>query len=174
MIPALVEETLFRGYIQRRFLQRWSPAVAIGLTTLMFAGMHFDSLQHIIAVIPLGLITGLVAYRTNSAKPGMVIHMTHNVLAIGFGALSTVLIPRIGIANYGLVAMGTLAVMGLAGLPAVVSLLRNAKPKVAVAPKPVLVLETLVPEPVVQTLSVLKRETSINDLLTGSQLSQAV
>jgi membrane protease YdiL (CAAX protease family) len=31
VIPALVEESLFRGYLQRRFLQRWSPAVAISL-----------------------------------------------------------------------------------------------------------------------------------------------
>ena len=29
VLPPLAEETLFRGYVQRRLLQRWHPAVAI-------------------------------------------------------------------------------------------------------------------------------------------------
>ncbi len=54
IVPALVEETFIRGYVQRRFLERWSPAVAIGFSTVLFALMHFDSLTHILAVIPAG------------------------------------------------------------------------------------------------------------------------
>lgn len=57
MIPALVGETLFRGYLQRRFPKRWSPAVAISVSTLPFALMHMDSLEHIIAIVPLRLLS---------------------------------------------------------------------------------------------------------------------
>ena len=74
ILPALVEEALFRGYLQRRLLQRWSPAVAIGVSTLLFALLHFDSVHHMFGVVPLGVITGLLAYRTNSIKPGMLVH----------------------------------------------------------------------------------------------------
>jgi membrane protease YdiL (CAAX protease family) len=140
VVPALVEEILFRGYIQRRFLQRWSPAVAIGVSSLLFAVMHMDSLQHIIAVVPLAVVTGLLAYRTNSVKPGMLVHGLHNVGAVGFGALATLLTPHFSQESLGLLMIGAIAVLGLIGLPAVVSLLRGAKPQPAalahIAPLP--------------------------------------
>jgi membrane protease YdiL (CAAX protease family) len=131
-IPALVEECLFRGYLQRRFLQRWSPGVAIGLSTLLFASVHLDSLQHMIAVVPLGVITGLLAYRTNSVKPGMLVHSVHNAAVVGFASIGNGLSGRIGDETLGLLAIGTIAILGLIGLPAVVSLLRRAKPLPAV------------------------------------------
>jgi uncharacterized protein len=127
VIPALVEESLFRGFLQRRLLQRWSPAVAISVSSLLFAVMHFDSLQHIISVVPLGVVAGLLAYRTNSVKPGMLVHAAHNTGVVGFGALATVLMPYIGPEKFGLLFMGLTVVLGLIGLPAVVSLLRSAK-----------------------------------------------
>jgi membrane protease YdiL (CAAX protease family) len=127
IIPALVEETLFRGYIQRRLLQRWSPAVAIGVTTLLFALLHADSLPHIIAVVPLGIITGLLAYRTNSVRPGMFVHAVHNAGAVGFGALVKVASPLVADESLGLLLIGAIVTLGLLGLPAVVSLLRRRR-----------------------------------------------
>jgi uncharacterized protein len=129
VIPALVEESLFRGYLQRRFLQRWSPAVAIGVSTLLFASLHFDSQQHMLAVVPLGLITGLLAYRTNSIKPGMVVHGIHNAAVVGFAALGNVLSARLSEEALGLGVIGTIGVLFLIGLPAAVSLVRSAKSK---------------------------------------------
>jgi membrane protease YdiL (CAAX protease family) len=147
-IPALVEETLFRGYIQRRVLKRWSPAVAITVSTLLFALMHFDSVQHIIAVVPLGFVTGLLAYRTNSVKPGMWVHAIHNAAVVGISALATVLAPLIGEELLGLSVIGMIGLLGLIGLPAVISLLRRGKTAVAkiAAPEPVRSRELLLPE----------------------------
>jgi hypothetical protein len=165
VIPALVEETLFRGYLQRRFLQRWSPAVAISVSSLLFALMHMDSLQHIIAVVPLGFVNGLLAYRTNSVKPGMLVHAIHNTGAVGFGALVTVLTPHIGEEAVGLLLIGTIGVLGLIGLPAVVSLLRSAKPQPAV--------ETHAAEPVVESLSTRSRELSLPNYAIDSRLASS-
>jgi membrane protease YdiL (CAAX protease family) len=123
LLPAILEEIVFRGYIQRRLLQRWSPAAAIGISTLLFALLHFDSLQHILAVVPLGLITGLVAWRTNSARPGMLVHAIHNAGAVGFVTLVRVLTPLLGEEGLGQAILGGLVVMFLLGLPAVLSLL---------------------------------------------------
>lgn len=165
VIPALVEETLFRGYLQRRFLERWSPAVAIGFSTVLFALMHMDSLQHIVAVVPLGIVTGLLAYRTNSVKPGMLVHGLHNVGAVGFGALASALSPYIGLDGVGLLMLGAIVVLGLVGLPAIVSLLRSVKPQAAV--------EAVIaaPESPAETVSVLIRDVSIATPITDSQLA---
>jgi membrane protease YdiL (CAAX protease family) len=127
IIPALVEETFFRGYVQRRFLERWSPAVAIGFTTLLFALMHFDSLTHIVSVIPLGIVTGLLAYRTNSVKLGMAVHALHNAGSVMFSALVMMFVPMVTAETLGYIVFGTLIVLGLFGLPAIISLLRNGK-----------------------------------------------
>lgn len=124
-IPAIVEEILFRGYIQRRLLQRWSPAVAIMTTTLLFALTH-NSLQQIIAVVPLGLITGILACRTNSVKPGMFVHAVYNAGVVGIGALANRLSPMLGDEMLGMLMIGLIVLMGLIGLPATISLLRRA------------------------------------------------
>jgi CAAX protease family protein len=165
VIPALVEESLFRGYLQRRFLERWSPAVAISVSTLLFAIMHIDSLQHIIAVVPVGVVTGLLAYRTNSIKPGMLVHAIHNMGAVGFGALATVLTPQIGEESLGLLFIGAIGALGLIGLPAVVSLLRSGKPSAATS---------VVPELAVEKVSVRRQELSLPDYASDSQLASAV
>lgn len=127
IVPVVVEECLFRGYLQRRFLERWSPAVAITVSTLMFAIVHFDSLPHIVSVIALGAVTGLVAYRTNSVKPGMVVHALHNVVVVGFSAIAPTLGATIGLERLGQLFIGMIVVLGLIGLPAVISLLRRSK-----------------------------------------------
>jgi membrane protease YdiL (CAAX protease family) len=154
VIPALVEESLFRGYLQRRFLQRWSPAVAISVSSLLFALMHMDSLQHIIAVVPLGVVTGVLAYRTNSVKPGMLVHAVHNTAAVGFGALATALTPHVSQEELGLLLIGMIGLLGLIGLPAVISLLRSAKPRPSVEAH-------AAPELVVETPSARSRELSL-------------
>jgi uncharacterized protein len=129
---------VFRGYIQRRLLARWSPAVAIGVSTLLFAILHVDSLQHIIAVVPLGLVTGLLAYRTQSVKAGMLVHAIHNAGAVGFGAALRASTPMVGDAGAGLVAIGLLAAMFLIGLPAIALLLWRGQPESAPAAAPVM------------------------------------
>lgn len=146
VIPALVEETLFRGYIQRRLLERWSPAVSIGVSTLLFAIVHTDSLQHMIAVVPLGVVTGLLAYRTYSVMPGMLVHAVHNAAAVGLGELQSGLTPLVGDASAGLLMIGAVVVLGLMGLPAIISLLRRAQPQSAF-------LADVVPPPGMESLA---------------------
>jgi len=125
LVPAIVEEVVFRGFIQRRLLQRWSPKVAIAVSTLLFALMHCDSLHHVITVIPLGIVTGLLAYRTGSVKAGIVVHALHNGgLVVIFTALR-MLEPAIGQEAVGMLMIGGGLTMLLAGGLAVVSLLRK-------------------------------------------------
>jgi membrane protease YdiL (CAAX protease family) len=73
LMPAFMEEVLFRGYIQRGLFQRWSPSMAILVCSILFALMHVTPVA-IAAVLPLGIWQGAVAWRTGSVWPGIVCH----------------------------------------------------------------------------------------------------
>jgi membrane protease YdiL (CAAX protease family) len=86
VLPGLCEESLFRGYVQTRLLQRWPPILAIGLTSVVFAVAHFD-VQHSLAVFPLGVWFGFVAWRTGSVWTSVVCHFANNLTAFVAGRL---------------------------------------------------------------------------------------
>jgi CAAX protease family protein len=73
LVPAVVEEFFFRGYMQRRLLARWSPAVVVPLVAVLFAAMH-GTPAWALGVLPLGLWFGVLAWRTGSLWPGMFCH----------------------------------------------------------------------------------------------------
>ena len=73
LVPGFVEETFFRGYMPRRLLQRWSPAVGILVTTALFAIMHITP-HAVVNAFVIGLWLGVLAWRTGSVWPGVVSH----------------------------------------------------------------------------------------------------
>jgi membrane protease YdiL (CAAX protease family) len=81
-LPAgLMEELLFRGYMQRRLLQRWPPWVAIAVTTVLFAVMHVT--PHVVVIaLSLSLWFGFLAWRTGSVWPCVVCHAFVDGVAI--------------------------------------------------------------------------------------------
>ncbi len=81
LLPAFCEEIAFRGLIQAGFLKRFTPGVAIILTSLCFGLAHL-SIYRFLPTMALGLILGWVAWRTKSIFPGMVIHALNNSLAL--------------------------------------------------------------------------------------------
>ncbi|MFN0008119.1 MAG: lysostaphin resistance A-like protein [Planctomycetota bacterium] len=83
VLPGVCEEALYRGYMQRGLLRRWSPVAAIGLTSLFFAAMHMD-VQHSLGVLPLGAWLGFVAWRTGSVWPAVLCHFANNLAAFVF------------------------------------------------------------------------------------------
>lgn len=61
----------FHGYVQRRLLERWHPAFAIGLPALLFCifpgqPMHWTAM---LVALPLAIWCGLVAWRARSIIP---------------------------------------------------------------------------------------------------------
>jgi uncharacterized protein len=77
--PGFNEELLFRGYMQRRLLERWNPWVAIVVASLLFAILHI--MPHPVALaFPVGIWLGVIAWRTNSTWPGIVSHAVFNGL----------------------------------------------------------------------------------------------
>ncbi len=79
--PAICEELLFRGYVQTRLTRAFRPAIGVLVASLFFALFHMD-LVHVIAVFPLGLFLGVVAWRSGSLFPAMLAHFVNNVISV--------------------------------------------------------------------------------------------
>ncbi|MCZ6735414.1 MAG: type II CAAX endopeptidase family protein, partial [Planctomycetota bacterium] len=81
VVPGFVEESLFRGYIQRRLLKRWPPIAAIGFTSFLFAAAHIDP-HHFLMVLPIGVWLGIVAWRSGSIWPAILCHFFLNLVGV--------------------------------------------------------------------------------------------
>jgi len=81
VLPGVVEEFLFRGYVQSRLLLRWPPALAVTVSALIFSVAHLDPL-HVLGVLPLGLWLGVIAWRAGSVWPAVLCHAVNNAVAV--------------------------------------------------------------------------------------------
>ena len=79
LAPGFSEEILFRGYAQRRLIDRWGPFVAILLASVIFAVFHITP-HAVTFAFPVGIWLGVMAWRTNSVWPGIFCHAAINGL----------------------------------------------------------------------------------------------
>ncbi len=79
--PAILEELLYRGYLQGRLMTRLSPAAAIGLSSVIFTAMH-GSLYLTVALLPSALWIGFLAWVSGSIWASMLIHFGSNGLFV--------------------------------------------------------------------------------------------
>jgi hypothetical protein len=81
LLGPLVEELLFRGMLLGWLSRRLPIAIAIVISALVFAGLHF-----IPTLLPflfiLGITTGLVRWYTGSTLNSLVVHVCQNTLAV--------------------------------------------------------------------------------------------
>jgi membrane protease YdiL (CAAX protease family) len=77
LTPAVCEELLFRGYLQRQVERRWGAVASAVLVGLVFGLYHLRPSQ----ALPLGLLgvyLGWAVWATGSVWTGVVIHLLHN------------------------------------------------------------------------------------------------
>jgi uncharacterized protein len=81
-LPALFEETLFRGGIQN-LLTRWTkiPVLAITITAILFSAAHFSYIGFL-SRVALGFILGWIYYRTGNIWLNIIGHFTNNAIAV--------------------------------------------------------------------------------------------
>jgi membrane protease YdiL (CAAX protease family) len=80
LLPALVEESLFRGLVLRA-LGSTAPLVAIVIQAIAFGVFHLDVAQGAATMI-LGLGFGFIAYCTGSLMGSMVAHAGYNLAVL--------------------------------------------------------------------------------------------
>lgn len=81
LVPALGEESFFRGLMQTRLSERWPRWAAIVTTAAAFGLLHMDPIQGTLA-FTVGLYLGWIAERFQGIRPSIVAHATNNVLFV--------------------------------------------------------------------------------------------
>ena len=84
-LAPLVEELVFRGLLYGWLESRWGSGLAFVVSSLAFAAAHVEP-AHALLVAPLGLLFGLLRWRTRSLWPSLVAHMANNGLAVAAAA----------------------------------------------------------------------------------------
>ena len=80
ILPAFCEEFFFRGLVLRSF-ERFSPAAAVMMSSLLFGLMH-GNLQQVLFAAVFGVILAVVVLVTDSIVPAMILHFTNNFAAM--------------------------------------------------------------------------------------------
>lgn len=82
ILPALFEETLFRGGVQN-LLSRWfrMPILAIIITSILFSLVHFSYIGFLSRAV-LGFVLGWLYHRTGNLWLSIIMHVTNNAIAI--------------------------------------------------------------------------------------------
>ena len=81
VVPAICEEMMFRGYIQRSFEFKLKPYLAAFITAVFFALYHMNP-YGLIPLIILGFYFGFAAYKSRSLVIPMTLHFLNNFFAV--------------------------------------------------------------------------------------------
>jgi membrane protease YdiL (CAAX protease family) len=81
VMPAISEEFLFRGLVQRSFERRMRPLAAIALAGIMFGSVHLQVINAV-ALMALGTFFGYVTWSSGSIYPAIFGHFIFNALTI--------------------------------------------------------------------------------------------
>ncbi|MEC8557486.1 MAG: ABC transporter permease subunit/CPBP intramembrane protease [Planctomycetota bacterium] len=87
LLPALCEETVFRGFIFGGLLRQKGVLRAIIVSALFFGFVH-PVLQQSISACFMGVLLGFIAWRTGGIICTVIIHAINNALGIGYAWLS--------------------------------------------------------------------------------------
>ena len=81
VIPAICEEMLFRGLVQKSFELKLGPLWSIVITALFFGLYHFNP-YGLVALVALGAYFGYAAYQSNSIFVTMSLHFMNNFISV--------------------------------------------------------------------------------------------
>jgi len=81
LVPGICEELLFRGYAQRQFERATGPVGGILLSGIIFGVYHLRPSQ-VLPLVVLGVYLAYLTWRTGSLWPAVIVHITHNALAV--------------------------------------------------------------------------------------------
>lgn|GEM_PF-234262 len=118
VLPALSEEVVFRGYVQRRLLRVTGPAVAIGLSSLLFAVAHTTG--SVESRLVSGALLGILAWRTGNVWTSVAAHAVFNgslVLLAGYPSLRSAVMPWLLLAELGVAVAAVLLFVRLPPAP---------------------------------------------------------
>ena len=124
LLPAIGEEILCRGVLARSIAARAPLWVAVVVSAAVFAALHL-SLPRAAPMFLLGLLLGLVALRSGSLWPAMVLHATNNLVALLASRTEAVGQVYAPLARHPLLTLSGAAAATVVGLTLAISGQRN-------------------------------------------------
>ncbi|HDL19481.1 MAG TPA: CPBP family intramembrane metalloprotease [Bacteroidetes bacterium] len=92
------EEMLFRGFLQKILEKKFHIYGAILIPALLFGILHFN-VWAILQISILGIVLGLLAWRTNSIYPAISVHFLNNFIAMIYIRYATPAIDAVYLRN---------------------------------------------------------------------------
>lgn len=80
ILPAVVEEALFRGFLFPAFSKHWGVWVGAGLSSLLFGIAHLQA-NVVVYTFMMGLLLCMMYWKLRSIWPGVIFHGLNNLLA---------------------------------------------------------------------------------------------
>ncbi|NIT58317.1 MAG: CPBP family intramembrane metalloprotease [Aliifodinibius sp.] len=77
LVPAICEETLYRGYVMRAFQKSWGIWPAIIISGLLF-GLYHIQLSNLIPLATLGMLFAYITWVSESIIPAIIAHLVNN------------------------------------------------------------------------------------------------
>ncbi|HBX67208.1 MAG: CPBP family intramembrane metalloprotease domain-containing protein [Balneola sp.] len=77
IVPAVCEEIMYRGYVQRAFEKSWGIVAAILISGAIFGAYHLQ-ISNFLPLATLGVFLAYVTYISDSLIPAMVAHFVNN------------------------------------------------------------------------------------------------
>jgi ABC-2 type transport system permease protein/sodium transport system permease protein len=128
VVPAIFEESFFRGYLFSALHTKATTATAIVVSAIIFGLFHAINPsplapERVVSTTMVGLLLGWVRWRTGSVLPGIVLHAVNNALVfvpvyyeqqlaeLGIGTLHTQHLPTAWIAGGACAVCGGIVVM---------------------------------------------------------------
>lgn len=87
IIGPIAEEVLARGFMLTGLKNRYGPATALVLSSLIFAAMHLPLVAQSIHACIMGLLFGFLYLKTGSIRACMLAHIVNNGLSVLIGNL---------------------------------------------------------------------------------------
>jgi sodium transport system permease protein len=109
VLPGVCKEIAFRGFILTGLCRRFPPFTAILLSSFLYAVFHMNVFMLVPAFL-LGVVLGLLAWRSGSVLPGMVVSTAASLLLVNGPLLRPGLETFAGSATGGVLSLLVLAV----------------------------------------------------------------
>jgi membrane protease YdiL (CAAX protease family) len=81
LCAGVLEEMLFRGFVQNAFEQRHNPLYAIFITAILFGFVHLLP-WWIVQLVFIAMFLGILAWKSDSIVPSAIVHAQNNLIAV--------------------------------------------------------------------------------------------
>lgn len=81
LVPAICEETMYRGFVLNALKKKWGIVLAVVVSGVMFALYHVRFTQFI-PLAALGILLAILAWKSKSIYPAMAAHFINNGFSV--------------------------------------------------------------------------------------------